>query len=296
MGVNVRQEPTVALVVISHRTDGLLERCLASLSACRDVDRWSLVIVRQLPDGAPDPCSGAIRGLRWAAEAHIQAGELPIERLIDRNRALAYDLAFRSLDADACLVVEDDVLLAPDALAFCRSMLERYTESRLFRGVNLGSHETGPKATPEGYSLLRFGLHGQAAMLPARTWRHLSDAGLLDWRKQGHWDARIEDHMKSGFVATPNRSRYLDLGTRGVHRNSRSDGVYFAKLQESWVGDEPVMPDLYRHEQIQHAWRRDARSYRKWEFVRYQPALLKWFRILRRTLHGGAPGSQGFGR
>ncbi len=285
---NVRQEPRVALVVISHRTDGLLERCLASLSACRDVEQWSLVMVRQRPDGVPDPCFGAINGLRWAAEVHIQAGGLPIERLIDRNRALAYDLAFRSLDADACLVVEDDVLLAPDSLVFCRSMLERYAESRLFRGVNLGSHETGPEATPEGYSLLRFGLHGQAAMLPAKTWRHLSEAGLLDWHKQGHWDARIEDHIKSGFVTTPNRSRYLDLGTQGVHRNSASDGVYFERLQQSWVGGESVETDLYRHEQMRHGWRRDVRSYRKLAFLRYQPALLKRYRALRRTLHGGA--------
>ena len=285
---DVRETPSLAVAVISHRTDGLLERCLASLSACRDVDRWSLVIVRQPPAGDPDPCSAAIHGLRWAAEAHIQAGGLPIERLIDRNRALAYDLAFRNLDADACLVVEDDVLLAPDALVFCRSMLERYADSRLFRGVNLGSHETGPKANPEGYSLLRFGLHGQASMLPAKTWRHLSDAGLLDWRKEGHWDARIEDHIKSGFVATPNRSRYLDLGTQGVHRSSSSDGVYFERLRESWVGDERVMTGLYRHEQMRHGWRRDVRGYRKWEFLRYQPALLKRFRTLRRALRGGA--------
>ena len=288
MDGDVRKEPTMALVVISHRTDGLLERCLASLSASRDLDRWSLVIVRQPPDGTPDPCSGAIGGLRWAAEARIQASGLAVERLIDRNRALAYDLAFRSLDADACLVVEDDVLLAPDALVFCRSMHERYAESRLFRGVNLGSHETGPKVSPAGYSLLRYGLHGQAAMLPAKTWRHLSEAGLLDWRKEGHWDARIEDHMKSGFVATPNRSRYLDLGTQGVHRSSSTDGAYFERLQESWIGEEPVTTDLYRHEQVRHGWRRDARSYRKWEFLRYQPALLKRFRALRRTLNGGA--------
>ena len=296
MDAEVQEEPTMALVVISHRTDGLLERCLASLSACRDVDQWSLVIVRQRPDGVPDPCSGAMSGLRWASEVHIQAGGLPTERLIDRNRALAYDVAFRSLDADACLVVEDDVLLAPDALVFCRSMLVRYAECRPFRGVNLGSHETGRGAKPEGYSLLRFGLHGQAGMLTAKTWRYLDDARLLDWRLQGHWDARIEDFMKSGFTATPNRSRYLDLGTTGVHRNSASDSIYFAKLRESWIGDEPVTPNSYRLEQMHHTWRRDARGYRAWESLRYRPGLLKWFRALRRSLRGGKTASKWHGR
>lgn len=276
--------PTCALVVISHRTDGTLEQCLETLVACQQLSDWKLALVRQEPQSTPDPSCDAIAAIPWDAVVRLRAGTLSIEQLINRHRMVAYELGFEVLQADACLVLEDDVLLAPDALVFSKTMFLRYRNVRAFRAVNLGSLEVGPAALPNTYSLLRYGLHGQAALLPRGAYESRAFRAVTDWNHGGHWDALLDDFMKSGFVVTPNRSRYRDIGVVGSHMSADEDGAYFQGLEASYVGNDASSVTEYTREDLSHSWRRDVRVFRRRDSMRYAPILLHGYRSIRDML------------
>jgi hypothetical protein len=257
--------------------------------ACEQLSDWKLALVRQEPQSTPDPSRDAIAAIPWDAVVRLQVGTLSIEQLINRHRMVAYEMGFEVLQADACLVLEDDVLLAPDALAFSKAMFVRYRNQRAFRAINLGSREVGPAALPNTYSLLRYGLHGQAALLPRSSWESHAFRAVTDWNHGGHWDALLDDFMKGGFVVTPNRSRYRDIGIAGSHMSVEQDGAYFQGLEASYVGDDACNVTEYTREDLSHSWRKDVRVFRRRDSMRYAPILLHGYRSIRDALPRRAP-------
>ena len=77
-------------------------------------------------------------------------------------------------------------------------------------------------------------------------------------KKNEYWDATMESYIKTGFMVTPNLSRYLDLGTVGIHATPGVNESYFKGLEESFVGVLPMKIGTYKLKNTQQNWRRDA--------------------------------------
>jgi hypothetical protein len=188
---------------------------------------------------------------------------------INQNRILGTSICFDLLNSDVVLGVEEDTLIAFDALHFVNEMCEKYEFYKAFRGVNLGSFESNTEVNRSTYSLLRFGLHGQAGALTKNTWKHFSLSFLLQDMCNMGWDSKIESYLKTGFLATPNASRLLDQGWGGTHQSTDPDSPYFANQRSSWVGTMPIPIRKFQNKNIIHTWRKDARIYKNNESFIY---------------------------
>ena len=153
---------------------------------------------------------------------------------------------------------------------------------------NLGSLELKTQNNLGTYSLIRFGLHGQAGVITRRTWRKFTMGKLLRNISADGWDSRFEFVIKSGFMVTPNASRLLDRGWDGTHAPTDPLHPYFEKQKLSWVGTEPFVHLPYARADQKHSWRTDAVNFRRrdsWLYLLRSsnggPFLYKFWKLLR---------------
>jgi hypothetical protein len=180
---------------------------------------------------------------------------------INFNRITGSKLAFEMYSVNYLLTIEEDALIAQDALKFIEFAIFKYCRNRAFRGVNLGSLETVIPEESNSYSLLRFGLQGQAGMVCRRTWVEARPENLLQYTEPDPWDSNMEFVTKSGFMVTPNASRLLDRGWTGTYAPNDSSHPYFVNMEKSWSSrQEPDTP--YHRNEITHSWRADAINFK----------------------------------
>jgi hypothetical protein len=185
---------------------------------------------------------------------------------INRNRILGLEILFDEVKVDAVLGIEDDVEISKDSGEFCKSILEQYYGDRNFRGINLGSRNAKSDNLEElnTFSLIRYGLHGQAGLITRQTWRYIREK-KLGVKSTSGFDAQIEGYLKTGFMATSNYSRYLDRGydLHATHANRNPNDISFLGIAESYVGRNFVPKcHVYTLNQLNHlSWRSDAKAY-----------------------------------
>ena len=257
-----------SLVIFANSRAELLTSCIESVLNSHGAEYWDKVLVLQT--GYPD-----VEKIVARYEKHFDLVvrvkkyyEITLGN-INQNRILGTSICFDLLNSDVVLGVEEDTLIAFDALHFVNEMCEKYEFNKAFRGVNLGSFESNTEVNRSTYSLLRFGLHGQAGALTKNTWKHFSLSFLLQDMCNMGWDSKIESYLKTGFLATPNASRLLDQGWGGTHQSTDPNSPYFANQRSSWVGTMPIPIRKFQNKNIIHTWRKDARIYKSNESFIY---------------------------
>lgn len=256
------------ILICCHSRAELLRRCLISCLGSRGSDSYSLVVVRQTGN---DDVKQVLASFRAHISLLIEVEGLGRpEENIRRNRFLGYFACYQTLGAEIVLALEDDVQISTDALEFINQVYSRYMNYERFMGINLGSVEPRSPELFDSYSLLRYGLHGQASVLSKRTWEAIRKSPLMEFASPGHFDLAIEPILRQGFMVTPNNSRHLDSGAGGTHAPTRTSGDYFSQIEQSWVGDSVTEELDFRHLQIPHSWRVDAVPYRAWMNAYYK--------------------------
>lgn len=263
------------LVICYSRADNL-ESCLSSFFAARGSEDYKVVVVRQL--GFED-VGDVIERFRHRLSLVIEIeGDDSAPESIRRNRFLGYFACYQTMNADLVLALEDDVRISFDALDYVESVFRRYSPHRRFRGINLGSIEPLQDDLIDTYSLLRYGIHGQASVLSRRTWNRLLCSPVVLESPGGHFDIAVESYLKTGFMVTPNNSRHLDVGYGGTHAPADSDSQYFAGIRDSWVGPDFREKREFRRWEMRHHWRDDAIPYHAWStpYHRVANAIRNW--------------------
>ena len=171
---------------------------------------------------------------------------------INFNRILGYQFCFNWLGTDWVLAVEEDVLVSPDTINFIEQTLQNEQKRPFFRGINLGSRISSSN-DPSTYSRLRFGLHGQCSVLTSGTWGHFQEKRLLKNSHKRPFDSQIENYLRRGYMATPNRSRFVDTGWNGTHAPADPNHEYFRELKESFVTASDASL-IYVYKQATHLW------------------------------------------
>lgn len=250
-----------AIVVFAFARAQLLRDCIQSILSADGSQNWLKVLVLQVGHAEVEEVVREFEAnfdlvLRLKAQHQTALGN------INQNRITGTSICFDLLGSDIVLGIEEDTMIGYDALCFIDQMVERYHSNKAFRGINLGSLEPKTEENFYSYSLLRFGLHGQAGALTRKTWEKFSPKELLGDISREGWDSKIEYQLKTGFMATPNASRFLDRGWAGTHAPSDSMHPYFEKQRLSWVGRDPITSSKFLRMDVRHSWRIDAVNFR----------------------------------
>ena len=253
------------IVVFCHSRAKLLDKCLKSIQSANVDLVWKILVVYQIGDNSVARIINKhIRMIDYLISLNSDF-DFPLGN-INKNRYIGTQFAFDTLGGKLVLGIEEDNIISTDSLKFIDFIYNKYRKVKAFRGINLGSIEQKGDSTLNGYSILRFGIHGSAGVLTDRSWKYIKKKKLInfDFQKVNDaWDARIEFYLKSGFMVTPNLSRNLDLGYGGTFAPASKNDPYFIKIGKSWVGNGNLLDLAYTHIQIKHNWRFDSISYKR---------------------------------
>ena len=277
------------LLVLAHARSELLDELFESINRISGVEKVSIVVVRQL---GIESVSGTLNKWQQLIDFRVEtdgsAGSTAEN--ISRNRLAGYAVSFDSLGADWVLAVEDDVLLASDAVVFTNFVFEKYKSHRNFRAINLGSRLIKSELGVNTYCLTRFGIYGQASVLPRATWQKMRRLEIIELARSGHWDSAMEAFAKTGFCVAPNNSRYLDRGWTGAtHMSSNPEDDYYKDIGASFIDHDMSPETCYQRMDLGYSWRADLKKYRSWEnfffwivFASRSPIAIRTYRKLRR--------------
>jgi hypothetical protein len=221
------------IAIITYNRPALLERLIKSIRNLDKVENYSLIVIQQL--GCPQ-VSEIIKRNQELFMAHIKTdpSDKATESKIASNRLTAYKLIFEKYRSDFGIVFEEDVILSRDLLHFFEMARERFRGDKHFMGINFGSIEPPTPDTEHIYFKQRFGIHGPASAISVNTWLQLKPMIHVLLEKFGHFDVGFEFFLRKGFMVSPARSRYLDLGTYGTHTGGQETG-YFNAIDRSWL-------------------------------------------------------------
>lgn len=256
------------IVIKTYNRPDLLEKCLISIFKCYGIEWAKIVVVRQKGNNEVERVLEKYKE-RFASYLETDAIGDSVDAYITNNMMLGYQIAFEFWKADYVISIEEDVVVSRDAIHFVDSIFKQFANKPRFRGVNLGSRLPYSSDNLSTYSLLRFGIHGPAGMITCKTWKRIKVKRVLS-NDSIIFDAQLEFELKSGFMVTPNCSRFEDFGvssarTGETHFNQRTSDYdevsnYFAELRESFVGLN-ALPSNYYRDDIEPQWRRDCQLY-----------------------------------
>jgi hypothetical protein len=276
------------ILVLAYARPDLLNELFESIYKLTDVEEVSIVVVRQIGIDSVDKTLKKWRGLiEVLVETDGSAGTAAEN--ISRNRLAGYAVSFDSLGADWVLAVEDDVLLASDTVLFTKCMFEKYVSHRNFRAINLGSRLSKSEIGHSTYCLTRFGVIGQASVLPRATWQKMRRLGIIEFARSGHWDSAMEAFVKTGFCVAPNNSRYIDRGwVDATHMSSNPEEDYYKDISASFNQLNQSSDNHFKRMDLGYWWRADLKKYRNWKnlfywiaFASRSPIVIRTYRKLR---------------
>ncbi len=249
-----------AILVLGYSRPDLLRECISSIRDAQGNEKWKKILVWQ--SGFPDTEIVANEFKEFFdITVRVNKQFTSTMACINFNRITGSKLAFEMFSADYLLAIEEDAMIATDALSFIDFAINKYSKNRAFRGVNLGSLEARGVEESNSYSLLRFGLQGQAGMVSRRTWARARPENLLKYSEPDPWDSNMEFVTKSGFMVTPNASRLLDRGWTGTYAPNDPSHPYFINMEKSWSSRRDTDIPYHRNE-IKHSWRADAINFK----------------------------------
>ena len=249
-----------AILVLTYNRSNLLHDLLLSINECLEAKGIPLLVVRQLGD---DNVRDVLEIWRTKIDVLIEmdGSGRSVPDNIGRNRLAGYSTAFDALGVDWVLAVEEDVVLARDTIAFVKFVIEKFQNKRNFRGINLGSRLKNSNEGNSSFCKTRYGIFGQAAVMPSSSWRRMQKLRVIQSSRSGHWDSAMEAYMKSGLTISPNNSRYIDRGWNGAHSHPNPQDPYYQDLVDSFVSDVNDWSANYHELDLGYWWRSDMRKF-----------------------------------
>jgi len=277
------------ILILTYARSNLLNELFESIQRLTDVENVSIVVVRQIGN---DSVSKTLNKWQDLIEVLIETDGSAdsVAENISKNRLAGYAVSFDSLGADWVLAVEDDVLLASDTILFTKCVFEKYQSHRNFRAINLGSRLIRSGLGTTTYCLTRFGVYGQASVLPRSTWQKMRRLGIVKSARSGHWDSAMEAFVKTGFCVAPNNSRYIDRGwVEATHMSSNPEEDYYKDIDASFAQQNESPNTCFKRMDLGYWWREDLKKYQSWKNVIYwitfilrSPFAIQSFRKLRK--------------
>lgn len=262
------------VVLPTYSRPEFLQKCLDSLYSADISETVDKVIVVQLGDKVVEQLADAYADERTVLIKAPAFKGSPMEKAM-RQFWLGVTVALEDPRTKWVMSLEEETVLAKDALRFLSEMFSRYSAVSAFRGVNLGSLETSEDLSGT-YSLLRYGFHGAGGALSRKSWAVARAIAGTRKRRLDAFDCQVEKYLKTGFMVTPNLSKYMNYGWIGGSNIPDNEEVRqrFTRLQRSFQESTKRIDHVYRHLNAEHTWRQDCIPFRKQDSPSYWARLI----------------------
>jgi hypothetical protein len=260
-----------AILIIAFKRPELLQNLFESLESTGDLKSKNIVIIQQIGnEGVSDIIVNFQKKYTNTLVKRTDGSGKDSTENISFNRIEGLRICFDDIGAEYVIALEDDVQVASDIFEFTNFIMKKYWDIPRFRGINYGSHENYSQVSSRKYAKARFGLHGPASAITKKTWEKINTSKNIKRSQYIIFDGLFEYYMKTGFMITPENSRYIDLGYGGTHTPENSDNSYFSNLKTSFVGNQVVDKFVYELNHQQKFWQNDALVYKKRNNLKYQ--------------------------
>jgi|688.fasta_scaffold88611_3 hypothetical protein len=177
------------------------------------------------------------------------------KQAINHNVFNGLKYVFDNFDVDACLVLEDDIVISPDAYSYFIGILDKFKLNSRFRGVNGFSVEVNPYVSDRDYVRVNYGL-GWGWAIPRKTFNFLAKywTGLED----EHWDFILEPYIRTGFVVVPIRSRILNIGFDSTATHTKNDSRLGERIFDSYQTKVSQKQKEFAESSAKYNWRIDC--------------------------------------
>jgi len=258
----------LSVVITTFSRPKLFEKCLKSVCAANYKKNFKIIVIQQKGNEALEKIIKKNEKKIDYLFKIDSLGRNPLEN-INLNRMLGNMFAYNILKDDFVLGIEDDSVLAPDALEFTKSIFFKYKNEKYFRGINLGSFENHENVGDNAYSILRYGLNGHAGGLSRETWQKFNERSLIRNSNSVPLDSMLENYVKTGFMVTPNKSRYVNYGWDGTHGPKNPADDFYIKIDASFKSLKTGSKFEYVNVNIKHNWRNDCVIFKKSDNFKY---------------------------
>ena len=248
-----------AIVLVAYNRPLELRRVLSSIQNSQRDNVNELIIVLQTGNSEVE---NICKEVKWIDKRIYLTDHKSksIKLKINSNVHRGLKAAFENRSNQWAALIEDDIVLAEDYFNFVGTLMNRFSSSKKFFGVNGFSGIPHNESNSAQYGKYRYGF-GWGWAINRHKWEQLSKywSGNEDF----HWDGLIEPIVKTGFVVMPFQSRILNIGfnERASHTFKEQGTVVEQeqKLLNSFVKSH--RSDLYEESERDLKWRNDCRVY-----------------------------------
>lgn len=216
------------MVIGHHRTEHL-QKVLDSISNATNSNEVTVLI--QLQNPTSDVLTLVEKWPKENKSVFVIRGEFKnTMSAINNNVFSGIHNAFTKLEAEYCLILEDDIVLMPTALQYVARSFEKYGKNRKFRGVNCFSKT---KITTQSEFLVAKSNYGFAWgwAIDKRTFLKISK--FWTGNENNHWDFILEPFARTGFVVNPFASQIVNIGFDSSATHSSQDGLLGQEILQS---------------------------------------------------------------
>lgn len=234
----------------------------------KDIEMYDLVVVLQEGNEEVGALVSNIRFNNLHIIRTTKNRVWSVKQAINYNVYAGMKFAFDTLGSKGAVLIEDDVVVAYDAIHFVKYILERYKDDSSFFGVNLFSREPCNLENKFSYGKYRYGL-GKGWAINDKIWRYMQT--FWNGQENQHWDALIETRAKRNYVIMPYCSRVLDIGwNNGCHTPNDKNNEYYTTLKDSFVDTNELTLKKYVYDnELDFSWREDCVKYNENQYLKY---------------------------
>ena len=256
----------ISIIITSYNRPLVLEKNLKNLKNVSNIKNCNVVIIQQNMNKKFINLFKKINFKKFYILKTKYPKKFNPHKKMILNGLEGMKFAFENLKSDICFYVEDDIILAKDAIQFGTFIINRYDKDKNFFAVNFFSKMKYSASTQNLYSKFIYGI-GKGWGVSKNKWKLIKkfwDTNFVNSHIAPLYDSPIEEYIKSEFkyVVMPINSRSYEIPSNGVNINLKDNQKYFKEFKGSFVGSNYI-GNNYKYSFFQkYHWRNDCIRYK----------------------------------
>jgi len=199
----------LSIVILCHKRTWHLRKVLDALSLCPEVKECELIFVAQ---DSPGEILDIIDDFKFAKKSLLKFNNLAFTspaQAINHNLFAGLKEGFLGKQSKYCIVLEDDIVVAPDAINFMLESVRIFGGEKRFRGAMSYSFNQSRSHARGDVVKINYGI-GYGWIINESIYKEL----LRFWtgKEENHWDYFVEPYIRTGFLIAPLYSKIWNIG------------------------------------------------------------------------------------
>ena len=221
----------LSIVILCHKRTWHLKKVLDALSLCPEVKESEVIFVAQ---DSPSEVLDIINDFKFAKKTLLKFNNLAFKssaHAINHNLFAGLKEGFLGKQSKYCIVLEDDIVVAPDAINFLLQSIRVFGSDKRFRGVMSYSFNQSGIHSRGDVVKINFGI-GFGWIINDSIYKEL----LRFWtgNEENHWDYFVEPYTRTGFLIAPLYSKILNIGFDESATHSAKDSKLGNLMEKSF--------------------------------------------------------------